>query len=544
MAAKVKVATIPLVGVPTQRGIYPATALAAGKDQRYIAVFFQSLDNPQTNTKNIYAEKRNGWETSSTPAAGAKGNSIFRSSGLGANLSIFGSTPTWTIYKDSTSVGTLSVTPSGIISDAFLNGEYVGLFVTSGELYYLPAGAGTGGTFVGDTHTNTTIDNIVSITGLYVGQLLSGTGIAANTRIQSIDSATAITTTVATTATNAGVTITRTGLSKVIDADFPSDAVGKAVEFNGYIFVATNSNKIYNCASNNVASWAASDYLTSYINATVSTIERYGNYIVAFGRNGVEFFVFAGNSSGSLLSHANININIGGINATGVSSLGNTVAFVGSPNGQDFGVYILDGNDARKISTPIIDGLLTSSTYLDGFTYLGKRLISIHDGTASADPTFSYLYDFETGIWAETAFTESYRITGNAAGGVFSVSMDNTAGKIYILSRTTPTFTDDGAAYTMTIQTEPWDGGTQDWKQVIKYELIGDTQASGTTTLAVSDDDYATFTTLGTFDMTQPRKELYNGTWFQGSRAHQLTHSANTGWRAQALRITYRVGEM
>lgn len=60
----------------------------------------------------------------------------------------------------------------------------------------------------GDTHTNTTIDNISAsdMLGLAVGQVLSGTGIVAGTQI-TVVGATSVTVDTATTATNAGVAI-------------------------------------------------------------------------------------------------------------------------------------------------------------------------------------------------------------------------------------------------------------------------------------------------------------------------------------------------
>lgn len=62
--------------------------------------------------------------------------------------------------------------------------------------------------FVGNTHTNKIIDGISGGTqSLVVGEKLSGTGIAAGTIIAGITSGTAITTNLATTATNSAVTI-------------------------------------------------------------------------------------------------------------------------------------------------------------------------------------------------------------------------------------------------------------------------------------------------------------------------------------------------
>jgi hypothetical protein len=58
------------------------------------------------------------------------------------------------------------------------------------------------------TNGSSVLNNVSTITGLQVGQGLSGTGIAANTYVASINSATQVTMSANATATNAGVTIT------------------------------------------------------------------------------------------------------------------------------------------------------------------------------------------------------------------------------------------------------------------------------------------------------------------------------------------------
>ncbi|MDD5301497.1 MAG: baseplate J/gp47 family protein [Elusimicrobia bacterium] len=67
-------------------------------------------------------------------------------------------------------------------------------------------------TTTGDTHTNTTVDNLPAsdVENMAVGQAVSGAGIFAGSTIDSIDSPTSITLSHATTATAAGVTLTVT----------------------------------------------------------------------------------------------------------------------------------------------------------------------------------------------------------------------------------------------------------------------------------------------------------------------------------------------
>lgn len=60
----------------------------------------------------------------------------------------------------------------------------------------------------GDLHSSTTVDNIVSTTGLVVGMSVSGTGIPANTTIATVVGPTSITLSAAATATATGTTLT------------------------------------------------------------------------------------------------------------------------------------------------------------------------------------------------------------------------------------------------------------------------------------------------------------------------------------------------
>ena len=101
------------------------------------------------------------------------------------------------------------------------------------------------------------------------------------------------------------------------------------------------------------------------------------------------------------------------------------------------------------------------------------------------------------------------------------------------------TFTDAAATMTATVRTNGIDLDTDEEKFVTEIWLDADTQASGTATLECSDDDYGSWVTLGTFDMTKHEKRITRCGSHTGERAYRLTHSANTAFRARALRIKY-----
>lgn len=88
----------------------------------------------------------------------------------------------------------------------------------------------------GDTHTNTTVDNLSSIAGIEVGQAISGTGIPLGARVATIASATSITISAAATATAAGVALS-VGPAKVL-ADPVS---GSILQFRFYLRNSSNT---------------------------------------------------------------------------------------------------------------------------------------------------------------------------------------------------------------------------------------------------------------------------------------------------------------
>jgi hypothetical protein len=88
--------------------------------------------------------------------------------------------------------------------------------------------------FTGDTtDTLTTITNVSSTAGLQVGATVTGVGIGAGARIESIDSLTQITLTVASTATGAGIALTQPAISgddTAFELSLATDSIGAAAD--------------------------------------------------------------------------------------------------------------------------------------------------------------------------------------------------------------------------------------------------------------------------------------------------------------------------
>lgn len=170
----------------------------------------------------------------------------------------------------------------------------------------------TTASFTGNTHTNITIDGISGGTSsLVVGMKLSGTGIAAGTKILSINSSSAITTTLATTATGSGVTIStvapgspnpasgfalvqlRENYSKYIGGfqGYSSPTTGSTLAINGTALTVGNPYIIAtvgHATAGTVTIAPVADVSGSLASTWFSLYDGYGNtFIVWFSVSGV-----------------------------------------------------------------------------------------------------------------------------------------------------------------------------------------------------------------------------------------------------------------
>ena len=521
------VTTIPLVGGMTARG-FAKTIGTSAKDQQYINCLFETAINPALGKKAIYVVKRPGSTTGSSIGATCYALASYSTYFTGMSCTATA------LFRGTTNLGTIAAAVTELyLSDTVMSAQEVICFGAGGSAAYFcfqDAVTTNFPNFTGDTHTNTVIDNITSTTGLYVGQAISGTGIQAGTRIATITSSTAITTTLATTATNAGVTITKEAIAKIIDADFPTQNINSVTAMNGYMFTATN-DKIYNCPINTPWLLTAADYISSdYAGDNIGALYKYGDYIIAAGANSIQYFQLTGNSSGSVLSAVralNKQTDISIVRPRFVGGAGYSLAF-----GTDSGYSILKMSSATDFSTvsdPVVGGVFGANgpTSYGTVTITGdKKLFMPCDGNS----TQSVAYD------DSTKMCSIYKMDANILSS-FGTSFTKSGATTLFTWAAGNTWTDSSSAYTMTIQTEPFVLNDGRPFTISMVELVADTQASGTTTFTTYNDDYATALSLPAFDMTAQNKVSRPCGYYPNHVIFKLEHAANTGFRAQALKV-------
>lgn len=566
--------TIPLYFPNTQRGAnaYDFTSYAGDsttqKDAHMENCILVTAPNVVTQSQTVFVEKRVGFEEFQTYESGSKGTCVFATGIGGAIYGCFTTGSTHTIRSGSGAGGVIGTTDSGdeivfiseMVSPTIAPTSSVLLFQSEGatpsSYFYSQDLSGTTKTFTGDlTSGLATVVNVSSTSNLYSGQRISGTGIPADTRIQSVDSATQITMTAVATASNNTVTITREHLSKIIDSNFPARVAGSLVEMDGYVFAANQTNgRIYNSDVNNVESWDADSYVTYSIRAgLLAGVGKIKQYILAFGSAGIEVFRNAGNPSGSpLIRVPELFIPFGPFSGGSDSALPyprfafhkDYVFFSCTSNlSGSSGIWMMGSDLAPKKISPVTIDRIAPGGVMKSFDLQGKTFL--HVGSDNKTTTYpSFFYCVETGEWTQQKFAfNAYFCPATTFPA--AVALNNTGGKVYYFGdNTDPLYTDDSTAFTQTIVSENINLNNGQPFTINAFRIIGDNQTGGTIRIRTNGNDYngTDWITRGTFDKTNMSKPVYRGGYYRNHFAFELTDSHDSASRLQALLVDWEPG--
>lgn len=594
-------ATIPFFGSFTRPVASPFSTTDGGpiykKGQKFVNCIFTRNVNDATQSQTVAVEKRPGltkltsWGSSTEDFTALIAPAFNNSSYFGAygstNSAIVGSVGVTNTFatSGSRSIGTVTGEVRAIAEAIYDSVGHIAMVTSDGTGWYYAANAGTGSpTFTADTSSGSaTLSNVSSFTGLYVGQALSGTGIPATARIQSMnsgagtlemgsDSATATNA----TANGTGVTITRTPIAKIIDVDFPS-AVGALVFVDGYAFVMTAAGRVYNSALNSISSWGASDYITANLSTDQGiSLARYKNQILAFGSDSCEPFYNAGNASGSVLGRSDQSFfKIGAFGANSIVNVEDTIYWLGVSSSSGAAIYRLDGFTPRKVSTQEVDSVLNTlvgSITVGPYMYLGAASvfgdinlfltrIDRYIETGLTSSIQSFVYNIPLNVWhgwgtgtgvgtingsfhlpAYVSYYNRIMFGGRGDGDVYAMFL----GEICYYRDNTTTGS-DGAAYNMIVSTKKLNFGTNNRKFVNRVWLDCDMYDSGDVDLFYLDDDSENISAvgnnpLGSFDITQPNPRIHRCGSFTGGRIWAFIHSEAENFRMRSFTVDYEVG--
>ena len=459
------------------------TSAVTSKDARYVNCFTHTIPNPLTGERKVYAVKRPGFATSSTPSAGNIGNAIYVWTGKGAGtdvISSFGAVNS-TIYNSTSSLGAITGVCTGI-TETFVSAT--------------------------PTLTVTSTDN----TGWYYD-----TGVGVMTKITDVDFP-----------GNAALTL-----------------AGTFAHIDGFACVMTTDGKLWASDLNTVTGWTATSFgsANSYPDKGIGAV-RHRNYIMAFGSESVQFFYNAGLTPFPLANASNLTVKVGAVSATAIAQIADTTFWCGSTPQGGLSIFQYDGGLSR-ISTPEIDSIIllsgASNISLTTLRFYGLSFVLVQSGAQTL------AYCVEEKMWHQwnSSITPFYKCAGVSNGSAmvnYGVSKMSTSGKVYVMNQASLVFTDDSTPYSAIVQLPPQDFGTMRRKFYNELEVVGDVEtATSPLTISYSDDDYQTYTTWGDLDLSQQRRKA-NRLGSSRRRAWVFTHSADTPMRIEAMEGNMKVG--
>ena len=103
-------------------------------------------------------------------------------------------------------------------------------------------------------------------------------------------------------------------------------------------------------------------------------------------------------------------------------------------------------------------------------------------------------------------------------------------------------YQDDGHNISTEIRTSKIDFGTETKKYIEEINLVADTVSTGTAYLYWSDDDYVTWTSAGTFELSSDKQYLTALGSSARQRAWKFTHATNTAFRVSRFMGEVKVG--
>jgi hypothetical protein len=195
----------------------------------------------------------------------------------------------------------------------------------------------------------------------------------------------------------------------VNDPDYPVNTVRGAVFLDGRFFVMTPGGDIQQSALEDASTWSSLEFIKSQIDAGRGVyIARLKNYIVAFKDWSTEFFYDAANATGSILSPVqNAAFQIGCASGASVQEMSDTIVWMGQTRlGFGRGVYVLEGTEPKRISTPSVDKLLDQDALSQVYSWAASIGSHVLYGITLGQTELTLVYDFSSGLWSFFTYLE------------------------------------------------------------------------------------------------------------------------------------------
>ena len=329
---------------------------------------------------------------------------------------------------------------------------------------------------------------------------------------------------------------------------FPSGPLAAGTAFiDGYVVVASTSGQIYTSDLENASMWNPLNYTTAEAEPdSIVGICKHLNYILVFGEWSTECYYDAATSPGSPLARQDsARLEIGCADGNSIVQFEQAVMFVGKAKSHGKSVYIMDGLSPVKVSTRYIEKYLNAdtSTDIDAFVFKisghtfyvltmhGQDLTFVYDVDEKQWYNWTSYYNEGEHYWWPTYFCEF--------NNAWYALLDD-LGIIVSISDTTPS--DNGNPIYYRSVTSIFDSRTTKRKFYQRLEIVGD-KVAATMQIRHTNDDYATWSTYRTVDLSVSRPQLYQ-LGGDRRRAWEFLVTDNVSLRLSAAEIDVEGGEI
>ena len=329
--------------------------------------------------------------------------------------------------------------------------------------------------------------------------------------------------------------------TEITDSVFTTLANQGKMEFiNGRAFVISRTGaRIYNSSLNSISVWPSTSFLTKQVAQDIATgLAKFQNQIIAFGEGTMEVFRDIGNPTGSSLEAQTELFQKVGLPSPSVVGMRHYYAVVGNlmfwRGSNPLGFYAWDGQKVEKVSTAAIDKILAERQvyFVSPMDIKGTKavVVGLDLTTAATQRALVFIPEWKEWFeWQSTVFVPqtSPRLLDVCLG------VGSSQHKLYQLSSTTDNWQDSGTNYTVTHQFRVPKQGNG-WDRMSMFGVEGDTARSAQTlSVEFSDNDYQTFQTARTIDLTSVDKQLYNCGGYRTPRSVRLSYTGANGLRLQ-----------
>lgn len=307
---------------------------------------------------------------------------------------------------------------------------------------------------------------------------------------------------------------------------------------DGTLYVMDTTNHIYGSGINDPTTWDPTNMLLAQIEAdNAVAIAKQLVYVMALKQTSIEFFYDAGNASGSPLGPVQgAKISFGCADAYSVAQLEGDIFLVASNEEGGLSVWEISNIKPTPISTPSVEKLLYANGVGNGkiASWAGRVAGHRFYGLTLFTLNTQIVYDVESRLWYQWLNYQgkNWMVVDSCLGPSNNTLIQDQTGVVYELVK--DLFQDDTNNFTFQLITPNFDMNTRMRKMMSRLSVVADQAQGSLMTIEFSDDDYQTWKTARTVDLSTAEPMLTNCGTFK-KRAIRLTTNDNLPLRLQAL---------